>query len=401
MTISNPHPYPFNDVTDELYVEPRLEQLRESEPLCPVRLPHGEPAWLVTRYEDVKTVLGDPRFSRARAVTRDEPRTRIHRGLPGNILDYDPPEHTRLRRVVAKAFTARRVEQMKERTQAIADGLLDAMTAKGAPGDLVAEFALPLPVTVICELLGVPLEDRTRFRLWADALLSTTRFTTEEVERYADELTAYMAGLIARRRKEPQDDLLSVMVAARDEEDRLSEDELVAMGVSVLVAGHETTASQIPNFVYTLLRHPRELARLRADLDLVPQAVEELMRYVPLGEAGIARYALEDVELSGGVVRAGEPVITSNVSANRDGTVYTCPETLDLTRQEASHVGFGHGPHHCLGAQLARMELQVSLRTLLVRLPGLRLAGTGEDLAWKTGSAVRGLTRMLVTWGEE
>ncbi|MYX46170.1 cytochrome P450 [Streptomyces sp. SID89] len=399
MTISNPRPYPFK-ATDELYVEPRFEQLRENEPLCPVRLPHGEAAWLVTRYEDVKTVLGDPRFSRARAVTEDEPRTRPYRGLPGNILEFDPPEHTRLRRVVAKAFTVRRVEELRVRAQAIADGLVDAMIAQGPPADLVAGFALPLPVTVICELLGVPLEDRTRFRLWSDALLSTTRFTPEEVERYAGELSAYMAALIAERRKEPTDDLLGVMVAARDEEERLSEDELVAMGVGVLVAGHETTASQIPNFVHTLLGHPDQLARLRADLDLVPQAVEELMRFVPLGDAGIARYALEDVELSGGVVRAGEPVVTSNVAANRDAAVFTRPEELDLTRQEASHVGFGHGPHHCLGAQLARMELQVTLRTLLTRLPGLRLAGTGADLERKTGSGVKGFSKMLVTWDE-
>ncbi|MFB7598152.1 cytochrome P450 [Streptomyces sp. NPDC056160] len=397
MTISDPQAFPFHE-TDELHIEPRFEQLRTSEPLCPVRLTHGEPAWLVTRYEDVKTVLGDPRFSRAEAVARDEPRTRYHRGLAGNILAFDPPEHTRLRRVVAKAFTARRVEELRRRAQTIADGLVDAMAAKGAPADLVADFALPLPVTVICELLGVPFEDRTRFRLWSDALLSTTRFRPEEVERYADELSAYMAGLVAERRKEPRDDLLGVMVAARDEEDRLSEDELVAMGVSVLVAGHETTASQIPNFVYTLLGHPDELARLRADLDLVPQAVEELMRFVPLGSAGIARYALEDVELSGGVVRAGEPVVASNAAANRDTAVYTCPERLDLTRQEASHVGFGHGPHHCLGAQLARMELQVALRILLERLPGLRLAGTGEDLVWKAGAGVKGLEKMLVTW---
>jgi len=300
--------------------------------------------------------------------------------------------------VVAKAFTARRVEELRVRAQEIADRLVDEMTAQGPPADLVAGFALPLPVTVICELLGVPLEDRARFRHWSDAMLSTTRFTPAEIDRCVEELSAYMAGLVAERRERPQDDLLGVMVAARDEQDRLSEDELVAMGVGVLVAGHETTASQIPNFVYTLLEHPDQLACLRADPDLVPQAVEELMRFVPLGSASIARYALEDVQLSGGVVRAGEPVVASNASANRDATVFTCPEELDVTRQEASHVGFGHGPHHCLGAQLARMELQVALRTLLRRLPGLRLAGTGEDLVWKSGSGVKGLEKMLVTW---
>ncbi|RSS06733.1 cytochrome P450 [Streptomyces sp. WAC00469] len=397
MTITDPHPFPFSE-PDELRIDPRLEQVREKEPLCPVKLPHGEPGWLVTRYEDVKTVLGDPRFSRAEAVRRDEPRTRYHRGLPGNIMEFDPPEHTRLRRVVAKAFTARRVEQLRVRAQEIADRLVDEMIAQGPPADLVSAFALPLPVTVICELLGVPFEDRVRFRHWSDALLSTTRFSPEEIDRCADELSRYMAGLVAERRKHPQDDLLGVMVAARDEQDRLTEDELVAMGVGVLVAGHETTASQIPNFVHTLLEHPEELARLRVDLGLVPQAVEELMRFVPLGSASTARYAVEDVELSGGVVHAGEPVVVSTAAANRDTAVFTCPERLDLTRKEAAHVGFGHGPHHCLGAQLARMELQVALSTLLRRLPGLRLAGTEEDLVWKAGSGVRGLEKMLITW---
>lgn len=176
MTITDPHPFPFSE-PDELRIDPRLEQVREKEPLCPVKLPHGEPGWLVTRYEDVKTVLGDPRFSRAEAVRRDEPRTRYHRGLPGNIMEFDPPEHTRLRRVVAKAFTARRVEQLRVRAQEIADRLVDEMIAQGPPADLVSAFALPLPVTVICELLGVPFEDRARFRHWSDALLSTTRFS--------------------------------------------------------------------------------------------------------------------------------------------------------------------------------------------------------------------------------
>jgi cytochrome P450 len=174
---------------------------------------------------------------------------------------------------------------------------------------------------------------------------------------------------------------------------------MLSLAEALLVAGHETTATQIPNFVYVLLTHPGQLAALRADLDLIPRAVEELMRFVPLGGgASIARYALEDVELGGVMVRAGEPVVVSLISANRDESVYTNPDDLELDRQQASHVGFGHGAHHCLGAPLARMELQVALRTLLTRLPGLRLAGSEDDVVWKTGLSTRGPEHMLVTW---
>ncbi|MFF3565306.1 cytochrome P450 [Streptomyces sp. NPDC002574] len=400
MAVTEPRTFPFS-AADRLTVDPVFAELRDSEPMCRVRFPYGETAWLVTRYEDVRTVLGDPRFSRAEAARRDEPRLRPGRGLPGSILELDPPDHTRVRRVVAKAFTARRIEQLRPRTEQIAAGLLDAMVSKGAPADLVEDFALPLPVTVICELLGVPYEDRAAFRTWSDALLSTTKFTAEQVEDHMRRLTGYMAGLIAQRRSgsAPGDDLLGSLVAARDEEDRLSEQELVVLAVALLVAGHETTATQIPNFVYTLLTHPRELEALRADLGLVPQAVEEMMRFVPLGNgAGLPRYATEDVELSSGTVRAGEAVVAAAASANRDPSVYADPDALDFRRDEASHVGFGHGPHHCLGAPLARMELQVALTSLLGRLPGLRFAGGEESVVWKSGVALRGPERMPVTW---
>ncbi|MGI5229900.1 cytochrome P450 [Actinoallomurus sp. CA-142502] len=384
---------------DRLSIDPEFAELRREQSLRRVRLPYGEPAWLVTRYEDAKVVLGDPRFSRAAANDRDEPRTRYHVGSPGSLLRHDPPEHSRLRRLVAKAFTARRVEGLRPRAQQIADQLIDRMMAQGPPAELVEDFALPLPITVICELLGVPVEDRVDFRLWSDAFLSTTRFTPEQVTEYVGRMREYMAGLIAEHREEPRDDLIGALVTARDEQDRLSEEELLAMAEGILVAGHETTASQIPNFVYTLLTHPEQLAAVRADPGLIPQAVEELMRYVPLGGgAGSARYALEDVELGGVTVRAGEPVVVALQSANRDESIYADPDTLDLHRREASHVGFGHGPHHCLGAQLARMELQVALGALVQRLPGLRFAGTEQDIVWKTGTATRGPARLPITW---
>lgn len=398
MTTTEPRTYPFN-VAEALDLDPLYAQLRAQEPLSRVKLPYGEEAWLATRYEDVKVVLGDPRFSRAETMERDEPRLRPRQQV-GGILSMDPPDHTRLRRLVAKAFTQRRVEKLRPRTQDIADGLVSSMIERGGPVDVVEDFALPLPITVICELLGVPFEDREDFRVWSDAFLSTSKLTAEQVTDYTDRMMDYIAGLIAQRRAEPADDLITGLIAARDEHDKLSEDEMVRLAAGILVAGHETTASQIPNFLHVLLTHPEQLQRLRADLDLIPSAVEELLRFVPLGVgAGFARYATEDVELGGVLVRAGEPVLSSIGSANRDEAVFDDPETVDLARAEASHVGFGHGPHHCLGAQLARMELQVALRTLLTRLPGLDFPNSPEqDVTWKTGLLVRGPQRMMVSW---
>ncbi|PPK71128.1 cytochrome P450 [Actinokineospora auranticolor] len=396
MTMTNPVTYPFSE-PERLDPEPLFDRLRAEHPLIRVRLPYGEPAWMATRYEDVKTVLGDPRFSRAASAGRDEPRLRPHLNPPGSILSLDPPDHTRLRRLVMKAFTVRRVEQLRPRAQEIADRLVDEMIATGPPADLVDLFALPLPITVICELLGVPFEDRVDFRVWSDAFLSTTKYTPDEVRDHTDRMMAYMAGLIAQRRETPTDDLIGALVVARDEEDRLSEDELVSLAMGLLIAGHETTASQIPNFVYVLLDHPEELAKLRADPALLPQAVEELMRFVPLGVGGgIPRYATEDVELGGVLVRAGEAVLPALTSANRDESVYPDADHLDLTRAGTGHVGFGHGPHHCLGAPLARMELQVALGTLLRRLPGLRAADAPID--WKRGVSTRGPARFPLTW---
>lgn len=397
-TTAEPRAFPFG-APDRLTVDPLFAELRRDQPLCRVQLAYGEPAWLATRYADVKLVLGDPRFSRAAATDRDEPRSRTHRGDPGNILSYDPPEHSRLRRLVTKAFTVRQVRRLQARAEEIATGLVDEMVAHGAPADLVEGFGLPLPIAVICEMLGVPYEDRVDFRTWSDAFLSTTRFTPAEVADNVGQLRTYMEGLVADHRAASRDDLLSELIAARDDEDRLSEPELLMMAEGLLVAGHETTASQIPNFVYTLLTHPDQLAALRADLDLIPQAVEELMRYVPLGAGGgSARYALEDVEVGGVLVKAGEPVVVALASANRDESVYTDPDRLDIQRNEATHVGFGHGAHHCLGAPLARMELQVALRTLLTRLPGLRLAVPAEDIVWRAGSATRSPAQLPVTW---
>ena len=398
MTTTQPRAFPFSEPR-HLELDPVYAQLRREEPLSRVQLRYGEPAWLATRYEDAQVVLGDPRFSRAAAAGRDEPRARFYTRNAG-FLCVDPPEHSRLRRLISTAFTVKRIEQLRPRIQQIADELADAMLTKGPPANLAESFEL-LPLTVICELLGIPVEDRADFSVWSDAVVSSTRYTPAEVAEHMGRLREYMAGLIAQRRTTPQDDLLSALVTARDSEDKLSEEEMLSMAEALLFGGYETTATQIPKFVFVLLTHPEELATLRADLDLVPRAVEELMRFVPLGIGGVfARYALEDVELGGVTVRAGEPVVVYLGSANRDESAYANPDELDFRRQEASHVGFGHGPHYCLGAPLARMEMQIALHTLLTRFPGLRFAGSEEDVAWRTGVITRRLTRMPVTWDQ-
>ncbi|HEY3609659.1 MAG TPA: cytochrome P450 [Pseudonocardiaceae bacterium] len=316
-----------------------------------------------------------------------------------SILSMDPPEHSRLRKLVARAFTARQIERLRPRTQAIVDDLLDRMIAAGSPADLAESLAWPLPITVICELLGVPVEDRDRFRVWTDRLLSLSGTEIEQTMQARESLDAYLADLIAQRRVEPTDDLLGQLVLARDEDERLSEGELVAFGVTLLVAGHETTANQTGNFVFLLLDQPQLWQQLVGDPDLVPAAVEELTRFVPLGaSAAFARIATEDLELGGRLVRKGESVVTTIASANRDETVFDRPDEINLTREQNPHVGFGHGVHHCLGAPLARLELQLAVGTLVRRLPGLRLAVPADDVAWRVDRLVRGVRALPVAW---
>lgn len=386
--------YPFNDAGSLGLHESYYEAMRA--PGMPrVKMAHGEPAWLATRYADVRLVLGDKRFSRAAAAEHDEPRMQAGRAS-GGILSMDPPDHTRLRTLVAKAFTVRRVEELRPRAREIATDLVKDMIAAGPPVDLVDMFALSLPVAVICELLGVPVVDRPKFRVWSDNALSTSRLTAAEFVASREELRDYMRGLIADHRAHPRGDLISALIEARDEQDRLSELELVDLCNGILVAGHETTASQIPNFLVTLLDHPSALAKLRSDLSLIPGAVEELLRYVPLGAGGgFPRYATEDVQVGEVLVRKGEPVIVAIGAANRDGSRFDDPDGLHISAPPEQHLGFGHGVHHCLGAALARMELQEALRALLTELPGLHVSG---EIVWKMEMLVRGPVHLPVGW---
>lgn len=390
-----PVPYPFN-AGEGLELDHRYFDAQRAAGLLRIQMPYGEPAWLATRYVDVRLLLGDKRFSRAEATRHDEPRLRPLNSQPGAMLSMDAPAHTRLRGAISKTFTSRRVQQLRPRARQIAEGLVDDLTARGAPVDLVDAFALPLPVTVICELLGVPTEDRGRFRHWTDDILSTSGLSAEESARSFEELLSYIRGLIPGKRELVGDDLISALIEARDSHDRLTEDEVVRLCAGLLVAGHETTASQIPNFLITLLDHPNQLAKLRAQRELIPDAVEELLRFIPLGAgASFPRYATEDVWIGGVLVRAGEPVVPAIGAANRDAMHFDDADKLHIDRSGTQHLGFGHGVHRCAGAALARVELQEALDVLLTRLPDLRLAG---DVEWKKQTLVRGPVTMPVEW---
>ncbi|HST86296.1 MAG TPA: cytochrome P450 [Kineosporiaceae bacterium] len=396
MTTAHTEPlaYPFNE-DEGLAMNQAYAAAREADGMIRVRMPFGEPAWLATRYADARLVLGEARFSRALATEHDEPRLSPEQRDTG-ILSMDPPDHTRLRTLVTKAFTVRRIEELRPRVRDLAGRLIDDLIALEPPVDLVENFALPLPVGVICELLGVPVEDRPRFRVWSDAALSTNSLTPEESMANREELRNYIRGLINAHRVTPANDLMTALIEAHDLRDRLSELELVDLCMAILVAGHETTASQIPNFVYALLERPERWAQLREDPALIPAAVEELLRFVPLGAAAsFPRYAREDIKVGGVLVRAGEPVLVAVGAANLDALQFDTPEELRFDRKNNQHLGFGHGVHHCLGAPLARVELQEALRVLLAKLPNLSLAG---DIVWKTAMIVRGPRTMPVRW---
>jgi cytochrome P450 len=310
----------------------------------------------------------------------------------------DPPDHTRVRRLVSKAFITRRVAELRSGIQEIVDNLLDRVS--GPPTDLADALAWPLPVSVMCDLLGVPEADQDRFRRWTEMTLALgVDSRPDDISGARDHLDAYLASLVDRRRARPTGDLLSALVGARDEGDRLSEEELVRLAVTLLISGHETTANQIGNAVFVLLAEDRWEELVRGGPDLVPAAVEELLRYIPLGASvDFARIATEDLELGGQQVQAGEAVFVQFYAANRDHRAFAHPDRLDLTRGNISHMTFGHGVHHCLGAPLARLEMVVAITALVTRFPALRLAVAPEEVQWRSDRLVRGVRALPVAW---
>ncbi len=396
-TGSCPRSYPFHRPS-AIELPPVYAELRSDEPVARVVLPSGDVGYVVSRYADAKLVLADPRFSRAAMIAEGAPQLTAVPMPPNSLFTTDPPEHTRLRKLVMGEFTGRRIRDLEPRIQELTDALLDNMAAAGGPLDLNAALAFPLPVQVICELLGVPFEDREKFRSWSNAIVSLTSHTPEEMMQQRMEMAGYIFELIGRRKDAPGEDLLSALIVAHQQEGRLDESELIIMVMTLLVAGHETTVSMIGACVLTLLRHPAQLAAVLEDPSQADRMVEELLRINPIGDGGPLRIAVEDVEIAGTVIPAGSAVLAAVCSANRDADVFQRPEEFVPARGQNPHLAFGHGIHHCLGAALARAELRITLESLFRRFPTLRLATDVESLRMKSGMLVHGLESLPVTW---
>ncbi|MQY11655.1 Mycinamicin IV hydroxylase/epoxidase [Streptomyces sp. RB5] len=362
-------------------------------------MPSGDHAYLVSRYEDVRAVLGDARCSRAATVLPEAPKLTAVPFDAGGLFTMDPPEHTRLRSLVSRAFTPRRVAELRPRVEELCDGLLDRLPADGGVVDLMSAFAFPLPVTVICELLGVPFADRERFRAWSDAIVSLTAHTPAEMRANRLELVGYLRELLAEKRRAPREDLLSALVQVHDGSDALSEHELVTMALTLLVAGYETTGSVLGNAVFTLLRHPGGLGLVPDDDGALGALVEELLRINPIGDGGPLRVTTAPVEVAGTRIPAGSAVIGAICSANRDETVFPDPAVFRPDRSDAAHLAFGHGPHFCLGAPLARAELRIALSALARRFPSLRLAVPAGEIRMHAGLLVNRLEELPVVCG--
>jgi cytochrome P450 len=384
-------------------------RMREEDAVfCQVGIDGETMLWFVTRHDDaVAVLLDDERFVRdpALALTQEELEA-FRSGMPegmafveNHMLNKDGEDHRRLRRLVTKAFTPRMVEQLRPRIHEIADELIDAVESRGEM-DLVDEFAFPLPITVIAELLGIPVADRDRFRRWTNAMI-TPALTPEDMAQFGafvDEFVTYLRELFERRRSTPGDDLISALLQVEEGGDTLSEEELFSMVVLLIIAGHETTVSLIGNAVLALLQHPDQRKALESDPTLMSHAIEELLRYDGAVERTLNRWAATDVELGGESIRRGEGVIVILGSADRDPSRFPDPDALDFEREDVKHLAFGRGSHYCLGAPLARIEAEVALTTLLRRLPGLRLAMDVEELYWRPVPLFRSLASLQVAW---
>ncbi|MFE5592029.1 cytochrome P450 [Streptomyces sp. NPDC056549] len=387
---------------------PAYAWLREHAPVHRTTLPSGVEAWLVTRYADARQALADQRLSKNPAHHDESPHAKGKTGIPGerkaelmtHLLNIDPPDHTRLRRLVSKAFTPRRVAEFAPRVQELTDRLIDSFVERGS-ADLIHEFAFPLPIYAICDLLGVPPEDQDDFRDWAGMMIRHGGGPRGGVARSVKKMRGYLAELIHRKREEPGDDLISGLIKASDHGEHLTENEAAAMAFILLFAGFETTVNLVGNGLYALLRHPEQRALLQASLaagetGLLETGVEELLRFDGPVEMATWRYATRALTIGGQEIPAGDPVLVVLAAADRDPERFDGPDVLDLARRDNQHLGYGHGIHYCLGAPLARLEGQAALATLLTRLPDLRLAADPAELRWRGGLIMRGLRTLPV-----
>lgn len=384
--------------TDPFDPPEELQRLRAERPITRLAFPDGHVGWLVTSHSAARAVLADPRFS-ARQELRHVPfrhpfaEEKPTPAQPGFFIRMDPPDHTRYRRLLTGGFTVRRMKQLQPRIQQITDERLDEMAQARPPVDLVQAFALPIPSLVICELLGVPYADRERFQADSKTMLTLDAGRERVYAAFAD-ISVYLHELVLAKRAEPADDLLSGLAQGGE----LTDEELTGIAFLLLVAGHETTANMLALGTYTLLRHPDQLAALRADPSLVEGAVEELLRYLTIIQFGAMRAALTDVELEGQHIRAGETLVVSLPAANRDPEQFGDPDTLAIRRSTTGHLAFGHGVHQCLGQQLARMEMRIAYPALFDRFPALRLAIPADEVPVRDDMAIYGVHRLPVAW---
>jgi cytochrome P450 len=399
--VSVPHGLPTQRDAGPFHPPREITRLREARPVSPMIFPDGHEGWLVTGYEEVRQLMADTRFSSRQDlgvlhVPYETPgmpvATEPSPTVPGLFVAMDPPDHTRLRRKLTGAFTVRRMRMLEEQIADIAERQLDAMARLTPPVDLVREFALPVPSLVICALLGVPYADRDTFQVNSAKFLVRDQSLEEKMAAYGA-MTTYLADLVTRKRAEPGEDILSDL--ARD--DDLSVEELVGIAFLLLLAGHETTANMLALGTFALLEHPGQLAELRADPELIPDAVEELLRYLSVADMFL-RYATEDIELGGETIGKGSTVVVSLLAANHDPRRFDNPGTLDVHRKARGHLSFGHGVHQCLGQQLARVEMRAGLDGLLRRFPALELAVPAGEVKLRTDMNIYGVHELPVTW---
>src|SRR5580693_3487546 len=382
---------------------PEMRELMAKGPVNQVRLPDDSTAWLVTGFNETREVMIDQRYSRALVFAPGREVYGVEATLADGIVAMDPPEHTRLRKLVAGAFTEKRMQALRPQVTRIVDDLIDAMRGGPRPVDLSRSFSLMVPASVICALLGVPIADVDRFHAWSNVIFGDWSRSRDDIAAAYAAMGDYIAELIAQKRQAPADDLISVLIDARDAAGKHSEVELVKFGVGLLGAGHETTANSINMSFVALCQYPDELARLRADPGRIPAAVGEPVRYVIISGSGfipLARITREEVCLGGVTIPAGETVLPSFNVANRDPAAFAEPDRLDVGRAPKTHLGFGAGAHHCLGAQLARMELQEALHGLLTRLPGLRMTVPMSAIEFRAGHAIASMRELPVTWDD-
>ncbi|WP_419996303.1 cytochrome P450 family protein [Streptomyces boninensis] len=406
MTTPAPGPVPMYGCPYKRDPYPQYEHMRTAGPVHPVVFPSGVHAWLITGYEAAHAALNDDRLGKNHARGNDRWRARAsimpepqRSQLQVHLLHQDPPDHTRMRRLIVDAFAPRRVEELRPRLRKLADTLIDALPEHG-PADLVAGFAAHYPFQVLAEVIGLPAELAARFdRDWGKVVqpVGPTDPGRPRYEARLRGLQGYIADVVAHKRRYAQDDLLSRLVTAYDTGE-LTQAELDSIVFQLLVAGQEPVTNQLTTALIALLRHPAHLDRLRAEPQLLPRAVEELLRYDSAFELTTWRFFAEDTELHGTRIPAGDSVIVSLCAANRDPAHFPAPDTLDFDRTPNPHLAFGHGIHFCPGAALARAELQLALGTLLPRLPGLRLAGPDADLDWIPAVLARGVSRLPVTY---